>query len=355
MRLSLESLTDDFIDGYGDLSRSEYSDVNLCSPEHFRWKHLDNPAGPSLAYNLYSDDRLVGRLVYQKQRFMQNNQAFVGAYLVDLLIHPDYRNIKAFVALMSKFKEVRGFDFLYLTPGVMSIPLYRRALGLDDLFSLDAYATPLRFGALLQRLLKRRFAVVDWIVSGAWRITAKILARCLDLFSQPSLDETPPTEEDFRSLLTLVEYRDELHGDRSHAFHRWRFFDSPHNQYKVVYLRKRGTLVGYVVTRVMTYEGLKTLFLIDYLCDQNLKGVAHAKVLFYCVLEGQRRGCDILFTLVNAAVGYGRAICRFPLMRVPEKFLPQEVPMFFVDLTPEKPKTVDRQRFAVTLADLDVF
>ncbi len=146
-----------------------------------------------------------------------------------------------------------------------------------------------------------------------------------------------------------------FHGDRGPAFHRWRFHNSPHDAYDVVYLYRGETLMGYVATRSATYEGFHCLFLIDALFDRELAAAAHVHALLYCLDRAYRAGCDILFTLINPLPAPGRALSRFPLLRVPGRLLPQEVPLFFIDLAMAEKASVDPRHFAVTPADLDVF
>jgi len=67
--------------------------------EFFRWKHLENPFGPSLMLVAEADGRLVGLRAFMRWRFAAGDRQLRAVRAVDTATHPDYQGMGVFSRL----------------------------------------------------------------------------------------------------------------------------------------------------------------------------------------------------------------------------------------------------------------
>ena len=96
--------------------------------ELFRWKHLDNPAGPSPMWVAEADGQLAGFRAFLRWRFRTPTDAVVDAVrAVDTATHPDFQRRGIFSALtLHAVEELthEGVAFVFNTPNDQSRPGY---------------------------------------------------------------------------------------------------------------------------------------------------------------------------------------------------------------------------------------
>jgi GNAT superfamily N-acetyltransferase len=95
-------------------------------PEFFRWKHLDNPFGPSFLLLASSDGRLVGLRAFLRWRLLAGDRVVAAARAVDTATHPDVQGRGIFTRLtLAALDELRGqVDLVFNTPNAKSRPGY---------------------------------------------------------------------------------------------------------------------------------------------------------------------------------------------------------------------------------------
>jgi GNAT superfamily N-acetyltransferase len=94
----------------------------------FRWKHLDNPAGPSPMWVAFAGDRLAGFRTFLRWRFrIAGGPTASAVRAVDTATHPDFQGQGIFSRLtLGALEELRdeGVDFVFNTPNAQSRPGY---------------------------------------------------------------------------------------------------------------------------------------------------------------------------------------------------------------------------------------
>jgi GNAT superfamily N-acetyltransferase len=92
----------------------------------FRWKHLDNPFGPSFMLVAEADGRLIGLRALMRWRFAIGSQTIRAARAVDTATHPDYQGMGVFSRLTRAALEAVGgeVDLIFNTPNGKSGPGY---------------------------------------------------------------------------------------------------------------------------------------------------------------------------------------------------------------------------------------
>ncbi len=353
-RCESRALTESDLPAYVALSRSEYVSGAVCDPVHLRWKLLDNPQGPTWARHLYRCDELVGRLAFQVRELRVGSRALRAGYLVDLLVHPAHRGLRSFLALAGELRDAPGFDLLYVTPNARSAPLYASALRLPETARLSVVGLPLRAGRLLENLVGRSARGLATPADAMLRLATRLVRRPPG-GSDLSWTDAPPADDEIDALAEGQFAPDRLIGRRGATFHRWRFGASPVHRYRVHYLRRGGRLVGYVATRMAEYLGYRTLFLIDAIVDATLAPTAFRCIRQRVLEEAVGEGCELMLGIwMREAPGVAE-LCGLPWIRVPERWLPQAVSLHTLPLTPAAQALPHLDRWALSLADLDVF
>ncbi len=354
-RLRFETVSEELIEPYVELSKTEYEGIGACDPDHMSWKHVQNPQGRSVAYHLYAGDSIIGRICCQIRDFSIAGQEQRAGYLSDLLIHPGHRG-KTFLQLMKEIRQASGLDFIYVTPNATSAPLFRTVLNFARSYELDVFAFPLRPGAILSN----RFGLKARAVSRLADVLPRIfLGMGRALFGRrPAglvISEERPADADIDALCQFSASHSWLEGRRDAAFHNWRFHRSPFYRNRVWYLYRDGDLAGYVATRSDLYLGYRTLFILDVFFDDRIGARELSYTKLWLLDHALREGCDLVLGIfMGENPGIAR-FCSLPLIKIPTRFLPQSVDMFVEPLAESRQLPDDPARYYITLADLDVF
>ena len=352
---------DDLVEDFARLSVSEYgADAAVGDPVHLRWKFLDDPAGAAYADTLSEGtgsgrSDVVGRIVYEPRVMRSASGERRAVNPIDLLIHRDHRSPRAFIQLMRGLREHDGVDLVYLSPNDVSAPLYERVLKFAAVGSFVLTGSPLRpervLGERLPGWLRplARSGGACW--RGAMRLATSRSGRGVEIS-----DEVPDGEALDR-LADAVGSETEWVGSRDHRFHQWRFHEGPRFEYRVRYARVDGETVGYLAARITDFEGLLACVVIDCVVAAGGVGVREARVAKALLADVFRWAITEQADLV-AALSFGETrltwpLRRFPMLRVPRRFWPQQAPLLAEwtgahtgDPAPD---------LSLTLADMDVF
>jgi hypothetical protein len=355
-RLVFEPVDRALIGPYVELSRAHFADEFPSDPDHTVWKHLANPQGASVAHDLYEGAVLIGRIVYQLREFRWAGRTLRAGYLTDLLIHPAHRGMGNFLRLMKQVRDVPGVDCIYVTPNATSGPLFRSALRFMHNYPLTVMAAPVRSGAILAQAFGWRTAPVarglDWAAASGVTLGAAVLGRSPH---DVALGTEPPSDAELDALDRRYAAADEFAGTRGAAFHRWRFRDGPIFRTHVLYCRRDGELIGYLALRDSDYLGYRTTFLVDVCYAPDVSDAVVRHLRWAALAHARDAGSDIvlgIFMRENPALA---RFCALPLVRVPERYLPQGVDMWVEPVAPGTTLPDDPRRYHITLADLDVF
>lgn len=132
----------------------------LADEDHrrfYRWKHLENPFGPSSGWVAMDGDRLVGLRLFMRWEFRNGSDVMPAVRAVDTATHPDYRGRGIFRRLTLQAVEElerEGVGFVFNTPNEQSRPGYLK-MGWRIVGRLPAMVRP-RSPAVLGKLLRAR-------------------------------------------------------------------------------------------------------------------------------------------------------------------------------------------------------
>jgi hypothetical protein len=339
---------------YRELAAAVWTEgAELANLEHLRWKYLQNPAGNTLTLELIDGKTVVGMIAYQARSYRWRGRVWKSAYLTDLMIDPRHRSLKHFVALCGRFREIGDFDFIFATPNDGSAPLHEQVLGFQRRFELDVFVIPLRPMSLLKAPGFLRF--LDRLAAPLHRLSGALAGSPGRL----RVDDAAPNAEELSRLESAADDPASLLPSVDAARLSWRFEKCPTRDYRVRSIRgEDGGLRGYFVVRRGKHMGLQALFLADCLLLPEDRRAGSALVRKFLLQEGLESGADLVLGIFNSRHPRAAELCRFPLLRVPARFLPQRVPVFAAACPSmglgASAGPFEAASFPVSIADLDV-
>ena len=208
-------------------------------PEFFRWKHLDNPFGPSFMLLAATEEKLVGLRAFLRWRLVAGDRVVTAARAVDTATHPDFQGMGIFTKLtLAALDEVRGeVDLVFNTPNGKSGPGYLK-MGWREVGRV-----PVRIRALRPlRVLRGRRG--DAAAGQPPTVAAPVAASVLE------------RGQEVTRLLARDPAASGLATARDLGYLRWRYGAAPLLGYRAVTEERGGELAGLAVFRVRPRGGL---------------------------------------------------------------------------------------------------
>lgn len=116
----------------------------------YRWKHVENPFGPSPAWVAEDGGRLVGVRLFMRWEFRRGHETVRAVRAVDTATHEDFRGKGIFRRLTLRGLEAlerEGVAFVFNTPNDQSRPGYLK-MGWQVVGRLPAQLRPLAFRSI---------------------------------------------------------------------------------------------------------------------------------------------------------------------------------------------------------------
>lgn len=306
----------------------------------FRWKHIDNPFGPSPGYVAEVDGTLVGLRLMMRWDFAAGNRVVRAIRAVDTATHPDHQGQGIFRTLTSRLLDALGddTDTVFNTPNAQSLPGYLK-MGWQRAGAVPIIVRPVRVGAFARR---------------GWRAARRKMAGAEPPMVSSALPPADDVLADTARLGPLIaaiaeadDHESRLHTRRTMEFLRWRYADAPGLDYRAVTVERDGETVGLAIGRPRIRAGLREFTLADLIVRPGDRTAARD------LLTRIRRWCGSDHIATHAAAGTElRAVAlRAGYLGFPGAGMTL-VARPLVDLTPD-PTSLASWRF--TLGDLEVF
>jgi hypothetical protein len=352
--LRVEQVREEHIEAYCQLSRAEYGDaVAVAKASHLRWKFIENPQGPSIGIHLYKGDELVGRMVALTRQFLYQDKVYKAAHIVDFVVHPKERGMSSLLMLVSGLKQLSGYDFLLImAPNAAGAAVWEKFVKMRGYFQLDVAVAPLRPFALLEATGKLRVGDLAPILDWPWRVLVGATTRLLSYLGDVQIEFEWPSSAEIDKMLSSNK-DDRVIGVRSAAYLEWRYRRSPVFQYRVLFLRRKGALEGYFVTRRALHDGIDGLFVVDAfgrpgLTDGSWRATAREEIS-----RASTDGAAMTMLMGNSAWGPLRAMNALPFLTVPPRFLPRKMTVY-AEWKTSPGFEIGRNNFHLALGDSDV-
>jgi hypothetical protein len=336
------------------LSHVEYGKSPTADIDHIAWKHLRAPLGPSTYIRLVANGgNTVGRVMLQPRQVNTASGQFPVSLITDGLIDTEFRSTPTnFINLINTAGNVPAFSFVCHTSNEVTEPLYRKLFRFPQPFSLSGYGFPVRLAGFFLKFSRLRLSILDWLILPL-RWLVGLLAFIMFWASKLNLSERLPDDDRLALLCSKSLNESGPFFVRNQSFLKWRFKDAPEWSSEVYCIEREGEFFGYLVMRRFELDGLNYLAVADFLIDPALTIFERLAIRSWLILEALKSGVDALFTMINPKNIIARKGIGFPLMCIPDKFLPHGTPIF---MWTRKGKSCDFDKVEstyMTLADLD--
>jgi len=267
------------------LNQREYGPTDvMVSPEAFRWRYAENPAGQTHISVMRDEPsgRVIGftwTIPTQIRLFGQNR---LSALTANLLIHPDYRDSLAYVKLIRYRQQVLrqlGFAFRYNFPVET---LFERTRSLEKMssFLIPLLLRPLNMVKLAQARFTRRW--LQLLAGWGGQITTPFLFRRQAVREQHGLriEWLDQFDERFDDLWARAQDKYPIMTIRNRAYLAWRFAPIAGRTYHIRAASTGNELAGYVVLRCTDeIRGIPTGLVMDLLLEPGARGETAGRLL----------------------------------------------------------------------------
>jgi GNAT superfamily N-acetyltransferase len=231
------------------------------SSEFFRWKHVDNPFGPSLMLVADLADRVIGLRAFMRWRFRADDRVVEAVRAVDTATHPEYQGLGVFRRLTEEALGVleREVDLIFNTPNEKSLPGYLK-MGWETVGRIPVHVRvrrPVRF-------VRRVRSLGDADASGD----------PLPVDAPTAADVLGARREVEELLAGSSPIGDRLTTPLTHAFLWWRYGSAPELDYRIVSEERGSELAGFAVFRVRPRGSLRETTIADVVVRSGDKATA---------------------------------------------------------------------------------
>ena len=346
------------LDGILDLRRATFGDVDpeKNRPDVWRWRFVDNPAGPGWIRLAEHDGRVVGHYAAVPMRLRVGGVAGadrIFAMSCDTMTHPDYQKQGIFVTLARELYDdiARRDDVttVFGFPNQASRPGFVGKLDWFDIHVFPLRAKPLRSAGVLARYVPPGFArVLGRIADGGYRMVTPRAAeprRC-------RIEPLARFDARFDALWSRHLGLARVMQVRDRAFLDWRYCAVPSFGYRPFAVHVGDRLEGYVVLRRLEQLGLPFTAIVELFPCPLVADDITREVLAFAQLRAMDDGAAFLTALLPPA--HARHLRRFGFVTVPARLDPRPFCLGARAAPADRALLRDIDGWYVTYGDADV-
>ncbi|MBL0744020.1 GNAT family N-acetyltransferase [Chryseolinea lacunae] len=202
------------------------------SEGYWRWKHVENPFGPSPVLVCWEDGELIGVRAFMRWEWRQKDQRYRAVRAVDTATHPNHQGKGIFKKLTLSLVDTctqAGDHFVFNTPNTQSKPGYLK-MGWSE-----AGRLPVKMS-----IVRPIHMIRNGLFGGNKREGAASSALSEHL-RHPQLDAL---------LKKYFQHQASLSTSSSVAYLKWRYLDVPVANYVGIAEEQKGELTGLVIGRI---------------------------------------------------------------------------------------------------------
>ena len=340
------------ISEYIKLSKSEYKTPETTNIKHIEWKHCQSPHGGSIYCRLKKSKKVIGRSMIQPRNIIIDNVIIKSGCVSDLLIHVSHRSPPSnFIKLTNACNPNDNFDIIYHTSNKKSEGFYKNLFKYDQPFQLSSYMFPTKISGLILKLIKIRLEMLDLLLIPFY-ILLNLSKNLLKFYVKIDILERIPDNNELNELLYKI---DTPILDRSYEFLKWRFIDCPLWKAKIYCINRNGKFLGYFSIRTISISGLRHLVVVDYLIDRDTSFLDCLFIRLWLIKHSIKLNTDFIFIMINKKSPIAKMANKFPMIPVPDRFLPHSTPIFFRFNIAKRNLRGILITTHLTLADIDYF
>jgi len=252
---------------------------------YFYWKIVANYIQPGII-NLVKNDKIIAATTSVTPKLLfHGGEVVKAAEIGDTYTHPDYWRQGMFALLINnsrKDAEKAGISFIYGTPNELSLPGYLKKANFDTIGNINVklLVFPVDIAAAVQRRIHlipaRLFGAMFSIFSF---LHFKARNALLSVDNSVLVEEVTQIPGDWNDFWDSAKEGYDFIVDRSTEAIVWRYLDNP-NKYRIITLRRRNSLIGFLVFRSISDDEIRRIVVADFLAlpgEENslLGGVNH--------------------------------------------------------------------------------
>ena len=337
------------------LSKTEYGLSASTNAEHIRWKHMDSPFGSSFCVNLYDNGKVVGRALAQPRPLRTSTKVVNVAYVMDMLIDRKHRTTPSnFIQIAKETGNLKSVDLVFHTSNDRTYPLYKKLLRFPNPFALKAYGLPVRFAGVFSSIFNLKINAIDRLIEPFHWLFGRITDASIAM-ARLDISDRIMKDEEIEAVCKKCLQQSGAHLERTNAFLKWRFIDTPLWSASIYRIDRKGEFIGYIVIRQMELNGLNHLVLMDFILDPESPLFARIALRLWLIRQAIISHADTIFTMVNPFSAIAIKCVGFPFVTIPDNLLPHATPIFMRARIDETKELEADQSIHITLADLDYF
>ena len=303
---------DDMADGIGEkLSRFLESfkspeDDPVWSDQYYRWKIKENPVRTGFASLAVSGNDIVSSVSVTPKLIWYKGRKIRAAEIGDTYTDTRFQRRGIFAALINDIKvraHESGCDLIYGLPNEQSRPGYEKKCNFvsHPTFKLEsctylfnaAKIAGDNYAGFIKSILKILSLLLNTTLSVAqrfWLLVGKTFG-----ISVEEIDTLDDRYDEFwqknkdQSDILLVR-------DKNHL--NFRFFSQPLVNYRFYEAKKRGKLLGYLVSRMQKSQGRRNALIADWFYDRR-HPLVFLSLLQHALRDGVSQGVGLFSTWVN--------------------------------------------------------
>lgn len=298
-----------------------------ADPEWWRWRYLNSPAGRAIMMLAESNGRIVGQYALAPVRMKMGNDECLACLSLDTMVHPDFRGAGMFTRLAEAAYAAavaRGIRLVYGFPNANSHHGFVSKLGWKDLHTgIPLWVRPLNSKAVIGKRFggNRVIAALGGCAVGA---AMALLCRPRKATGTCCVREVRTFDERFDALWKDVSGKSSIALIRDRAYLDWRYAHRPNVRYTILAAEREDRLLGYAVLRLMPKFGLHIGFIMELVVSPRERAVSR-DLLRAAFDRFGAEGADIVGCLMPPGQGDARLLKEMGFIRVPKRFLPQDM------------------------------
>jgi GNAT superfamily N-acetyltransferase len=362
--LVFELVGPDAVPALIELTRTHYETSDLTAVEYYQWKCFAAPAGTATTVacrDLSRGGVVVGRTNGLPREVEIDGHRGVASLMTDILVHPDYRGRGIAHEMLRNLyaaNRTAGVAWSYAVANPRSHRLVSAKLKTPTAGTVPLLLKPIEFRSLIERtgdvwwarvllsMLDAGYRLSGWPNKGMTRDSAAYSAH-----------EIVDFDASFDRFWHHVRRRRRVMVKRSSDYLQWRFGSVPCRQYRTWAVWDDGSILGYIVARVMMVRDVRCGMIADFLVCDTAGGRSAGRTLISAASNYfQHEGVAVAGCLMLPGTAEYSLLRRSGFLVCPQRLAPQPFPLIlephqdFIENGP----AMHISNWFFTMADFDV-
>lgn len=332
------------------LARSYYDTGEIISSDYLTWQYNQNPSGFPLYSLAYHGDQIIGQYLVIPIRYRYQESFYPGTLSLNTLTHPDFQGKGLFTKMASSTYALcasSSIDFTIGFPNPLSYGGFIKKLGFREIGSCNLLVKPIRPFHVFLDFMKQKKVKHGGDIAFSWTNVVKGNV----VLSNFDLNE----REQYEIFWNAVE-KPKIMTDKDFEFIRWRYFEIPGRKYHVIQSKREGKITSICILRIEKVLMTNTAVIMDFFALNS--HLEDGKLLLNNILkELKKQKINLVSILEPSDVTMLKVLKRNRFMKVPQRMLPQPIPVIFRSHTNEGniEKLQDFSKWSFSFGDYDIF